>query len=258
MNVVVNSNYILTPYYDGIIKDTSRAFWYEYQTKNYIPYDFFVLKTRLTYYVDKGLNIHFDSFRYEGQMLYCVLLSNGVTIVPIDFTKSNYYQNIVNTIMIDYPRHCTLLHMNQTFLTNNFFKPLSNRWVTTVLPYCYQHFIDNMYQPILYNNQLLINIDPTQHLNDALINVNDVDDYYKDFNNVYDVLQTKIINDLYQLYKKGVIVLNQDLDNHFIQDLKLKPLYHDGETQIYVANWTDENVIDKTAFLEEQLRQMIS
>lgn len=254
MDVIVNSDYVLTPYYDGIITDTTRPFWYEYQFNNYTPYDFFVLKTRLTYDVPQGYNIHFDSFRYEGQMRYCVLLSNGYTIVPINKEQTAYYQNSVDQIILNHPHHCTLVQMNQPFVTTNHDQSLPQRWVKTILPYCYKQLIKEQYQPILFNNQLLINIDPTRVYDDTDIK-NNVDDYYKDYNAVYDVLQTNLINNLFNLYQQGIIVLNKDLDDDFINHWQLKPYYNTGnQTQIYVARWTNKDIKDKTAFLENQLR----
>src|SRR5437016_4405407 len=132
MDVIVQSEFIITPYYDGIIKDTNQPFWYEYQFNNYTPYDFFVLTTRLTPYIEKTNTVQFDSNRYTGAMRYFINFSNGYNLVPLNKDEAQKYQTIVNDILKIYPRHVTLLHTNQTFLTKRFIKPLSNRWVTTV------------------------------------------------------------------------------------------------------------------------------
>jgi hypothetical protein len=243
MDTIVQSEYIITPYYNHIIKNTNQPFWYEYQSKNYTPYQFFVLKTRLTPYIKKYQNIGFDSFRYEGQMRYFVNIANAETIIPLTSEQSHHYQQIVNNIISYYPNHCTLLYINQTFVTNECHKSLPQSFVQSVLPYCYHYIIDQEYEPLLYDDQLLINI------NDKTLND-------KKYNDVYDDLQNKMLNYLYHLYEYGVILLNDIDDQQFINDWQLQPLYlGDEDNQLYKTTWTSPYVYHVTQFLKDQYEQ---
>ena len=231
MDTIVQSEFIITPYYDHIIKNTNEPFWYEFQSKNHTPYDFFVLKTRLTPYISKYQNIGFDSHRYEGQMRYFVNIADANIVIPLSKEQASQYQYIVNHIISNYPQHCTLLYDNQTFLTSLFNKPLSNQFVQSILPYCYQHFIDDQYEPILYDHQLLITIQD------------------ENYNHIYNELQNQLINELYKLYKMGTIALNPTEHQQFISDWQLIPLYNN----IYTTTWTNSYINDLTQFLDDQL-----
>lgn len=233
MDVIVHAEPIITPYYDVIIKDTNKPFWYNDQNKNYTSYDFFILKTRLTPYVKKHYHIGFDSYRYEGKMQYFVILSTAQTIIPLTKEESNNYQQIVNTILTTYPKHVTLLYLYQEFVTNKLTKSLSPLFVQSVLPYCYQYIIDEQYQPILYDNQLLIKM---------------CDNTYND---LYDQLQNKIINYLHRLYQIGTIVFNT-IDNQFINDWQLQSLNFNNH--LYTPTWTSPYVNDMTQFLQDQYK----
>lgn len=256
MDVIVDSDFILTPYYDGIIKDTNEPFWYENQSYHHTPYDFFILKTRLKPYINPCYTIEFDSNRYEGQMRYIINFSNGFHLVPLNKQEAQHYQTIVNTTLSLYPRHVTLLYTNQTLLTTQSTIPLNQTWATSVLPYIYQSFINQQYEPILYENQLLINIDPTRHYDDTMIDTYQTDSYYKDYNYIYNQLQDLLINHLSTLYKQGVILLNPEHDEPFITDWQLRPLYKNiKNTPLYTVDWTSSHVENQSVFLQDQLQR---
>ena len=133
--------------------------------------------------------------------------------------------------------------------------PLDQKWATNVLPYLYQSFLNQQYEPILYENQLLINIDPMRHYDDPMIDTYQTAGYYKDYNDVYNQLQELLINYLSTLYQQGVILLNPQYDEAFITDWQLRPLYKNREkSQLYTVDWTSPYVDNLTIFLQDQLQ----
>lgn len=241
MNTVVKSDIILTPYYNEIIKDTNTPFWYTNVKKNYEPYQFFVLRTRLISAVPKSIQINIDSNQYEDKMRYNITLSNSNNILPLSKVEADVYQGIVNDILINYPSHCLFLYKEQVYKTSKYNKPLSNDWVTKILPYCYDKLIDKQYNPILYNDSIIININPKNTYNDLTINTDHVENYYYDYNDVHYKLQEHVINKLYEIYLQGGMVLNKDLNYEMIDNWHLIPLYNTyNSVQIYVPNWKNE------------------
>jgi hypothetical protein len=249
MNTLVHSEYILTPYTDEIIKDTNVPYWYENQHYNHIPYNFFVLTTRLTPLIPQ-YTVGFDSYRAFGIMRYTVILSDANNIVSLTAIEAQKYQHMVDDIISIYPDHCTLIFTTQPFVTplgDKHRTSLPNTWVASVLPHCYKQLIKEKYDPIWLNNQLLIN------LKDVSIKYTDLSVVYKTYNDVYNKLQNDLINTLHDMYDKGTVFANPLIDQtvmdkwHFV---------HTTFNHLYTVNWRDERFApDLTDFLTKQLQR---
>ena len=241
---IFDTNPLLTPYYRKInhSKDT---YWYidvKFGT-NATPYQFFVLTTRLRYHVPLKYEIDYKTYQYNNIMKYVVDFGD---FSPMATTKN--YQPIINNIINTYHEHCMFLHMNQSFIMKNFNKPLPNHWVISVLPYCYKDLISLLYDPILNKNEILININPNYKFNDERLN--DIEDYYIDYNKVYDNLQDIVIEELYKMYNKGVVVADPIYDNDVINEYQL--YVYNNNINLYM---TDMYIENKTEFLIHALKK---
>lgn len=237
---IFETNPLLTPYYRKInhSKDT---YWYlnvNFQT-NASPYKFFVMTTRLRYHVPLIYDIDYKTYQYNNMMKYVVDLD---TFIPDSKLK---YQNLINDIVSKNPNHCMFIHMNQSFIIEKYNKPLPNNWVISVLPYCYKNLIGLEYDPILNNNEILININPDGKYNDQRIS--DIEDYFIDYNHVYDKLQNIVLEQLYIMYHNGVVVADMNHDYDIINQYKLYPLTEN----LYI---TDMYIENKSEFLMNALK----
>jgi hypothetical protein len=233
MTTIVQSHHIVTPYYDEIIQDTNVPFWYLNQKHHHIPYQFFVLKTRLKPFVPDHYYIGFDHHRYFGAMHYTVVFSNNGAMVPLTQLEADKYQNIVNTIIKEYPTYCTIIYYKQPLISTKYNTLIPPRWVTSVLPYVYK-LIDNA---ILVNGQIMVELDA----NDA-------------YNITYKNIQNKFIDTMFDMYFRGTVVASATRDADVIEQWRLKPLYNtDNDVQLYTASWVDDRVSNASDFLMEQL-----
>ena len=258
---VIRSAYVLTPYYRDIIEVTSNPFWYEKQSQNYIPYNFYVITTRLRPNVPSTYYIDYASYKLNGKMQFAVQFMDGINVVQLTNDDANKYQKLVDDIIVTYPDHCTLFYKDQIFISTSQYIPLPNQWVNSILPYCYNHLLDQQYDPLYMNDQVLINISPTRSYYDINIDDHTTTNYYYEYDKVFFNLQELFINTLYDIYKQGAIVLNPSLDKTFIEKWSLIPLYNNtnqaNETQIYIATWRDERFAPNiTEFLSDRLHDI--
>ncbi|HSW76547.1 MAG TPA: hypothetical protein VLG50_05855 [Candidatus Saccharimonadales bacterium] len=227
----------ITPYYRIINNDPDPFWYYNNDIKtNVTPYQFFVLTTRLRHVVDLKLDILFYTYRYEDKMKYTLELDDGDQILTMSKLDAKKYQYLIDDIIKIHPNHCTLFYFEQPIVFN---KIINKQWLFTILPYLLR-LIDEAYQPLLYNNQILVN----------LINIDDYLSLHMD-------LQKQMINHMYDLYQQGVVVANAIDDHQVINDYRLVPLYQDinnKKTQLYIAHWTDDTIKNKTEFLLTKLR----
>jgi len=222
---IFDTNPLLTPYYREIA-DTSNSYWYLDPTykSNTTAYHFFVLTTRLRYEIPLEYEINYKSYRYNNLMKYIIDIKND----------NNLYQSKIDDIVNNNPNHCMFLHMNQSFITGKHAKPLPKNWVISVLPYCYKHFIDEQYEPILDKNQILININPDHAYDDTNVNTRHIDNYSMDYIEVYNKLQDLVIEKLYHMYENGIIVAHGVYDKNKIKNYY--PIYNTTEPQLYAFN----------------------
>jgi hypothetical protein len=243
---IFSSNPLITPYYKEITPLAPD--WYlniGYQS-NVSDYQLFTLTTRLRYEVPMKEEIIYKLYKYNDIMKYVVDIGDDG-----DKNNKKHYQQLINDIVTVNPNHCMFLHMNQQFISGQL-KPLPNDWVRSIIPYCYYHLIDPQYDPILENNQILININPDNYYNDPSINSNKVEDYYIDYNQVYDKLQDIVINKLYNFYNHGVVVAHSKYNSLLIEKYNLVPLYNDfNEIGLY---YTDIYIPNKTEYLINKLK----
>lgn len=238
---IFETNPLLTPYYRKI-NQSKDTYWYidiNFKT-NATPYHFFVLTTRLRYHVPLEYEIDYKTYQYNNVMKY---------IVDVPYDKK--YQDIINDIILNHHDHCMFLHMDQSFINKNHNKPLPNHWVISVLPYCYHQLIDEQYDPILKNNYILININPDNKYKDDQISI--VDDYFIDYNKVYNKLQDIVIDKLYNMYINGSVVASGKYDVNVINKYKMFPVYNTNtDVQLYM---TDLYIPNKSEFLMYQLKK---
>ena len=209
--------HIKTPYQSKIIINTNVGFWWENLELNYIPYDFFVLKTRLRAYVPEEYDIDFASYQYEEIMIFVILFKTN-DIIQLSEKKAIYYQSLVNDF-VKY-EHCELIVD---------FK--HREWQNMVLKYVE---LDEQYDLILENGKLLINLHPDRVYQDDSIKGSEVTNYYYDYLDVYIQLQKQILKKLKHMYKKGFIVTD---DFELIDKYQLIPykgkLYQTTNTYDY-------------------------
>ncbi len=217
--------HVTTPYQMKIITNTNVGFWWENKEINYIPYDFFVLKTRLRSYVPIEYDIDFASYQYEEIMIFVVVFRMN-DIIPFTQKEAVYYQGLVDDF-VKY-EHCELIID---------FK--HQRWQNTILKYI---DMDEQYDPIMINNKLLINLHPDRFYQDDSIKGSEVTHYYYDYLNVYLQLQKQIFKKLKHMYKKGVVVIDDDRQD-FINEWQLIQYNH---RKLYQTTTTyDYDITDK-------------
>lgn len=235
MTTIVKTNYIITPYYDEIIKDTNTPFWFLNQKHHHIPYQFFVLKTRLQPYVPNNYYIGFGHHRYFGVMQYTIVFST-THLISLSKSEADKYQQIVDTITKTYPTYCTLIYFNLQLISTKYNTNISVTWVASVLPYCYKKLLSN-YNVILYDGQILIELDANE--------------YYEQ----YKVIQNDLIDTLYDMYYKGTVVANPISDADIIEKWNLVPFFNNNNNvQLYTINWIDARVSNNISeFLMERL-----
>jgi len=229
---IFKENPLLTPYYRKVLKLTPDWFLHLDYEANGDEYDLFVITTRLRYEVPLEYDIDYKSYKDNDKMRYVV------DFTDTEFLKNNksYYQKLINDIVKNNPKHCMFLHMNQLFLTKNKLNPLPNDWVRSIIPYCYKHLL-NKYDPILEENQVLININPDKYINDDEVNIEKIQNYYIDFNFVYNQLQEIVLNKLYDYYNYGVVVAHRDFNKDMIEKYNLIPLYNENQdVELYYSN----------------------
>ncbi len=199
--------HIKTPYQMKIITNVTEGFWWENQKLNYIPYDFFVLKTRLRSVVPMSYDINFSSYQYETVMIFLVEFDTAYEKVKLTLEEADHYQQLVN----DYVKynHCELILS---------FKDLV--WQNSVLPFTK---IDKQYDPIFINDKLLINIHPHNTYQDDTIKGSEVSQYYLDYQDVYLQLQDQIHKKLKKMYHH-VVVANAIVDKEVIDEWELIPI----------------------------------
>lgn len=262
MTTIVKSHYIVTPYYDEIIKDTTVPLWYLNQKYHHTPYQFFVLKTRLRPYVPSEYYIGLGHERYFGQMQYTILFSSNGSIVPLTQLEADKYQQHVNNIIQHYPTYCTLIYYKQPLYSSTYNTTIPTVWVTSVLPYVYQMVPGNT---IFVDGQILIDLEPKNDIKDGYSIEEEMKDNFmdsKDSNDIYDIIyteiQNKFIDRLYELYKKGTVVANAERDADIIEKWRLVPLLNNGyDTQLYTTTWIDQRVTDNiTEFLMNRLHNL--
>lgn len=225
---------LITPYYKQILNDPD---WTDIHYKsNASKYKFFILTTRLRYDVPLEYDINYKSYRYNNVMKY---------IVDLGFKADKRYQLLINDIIKTHPNHCMFFDMRQSFINQSHTKQLPSYWVKSIIPYCYHHLIDEQYDPILYQNQILINIDPDLEYKDYDISM--VDGYYYNYNMVYDKLQDLIIDKLYDMYDQGVVVAHPIYNKNIIDNYNMIELY----PMLY---YTNQYIPNKTEFLIKTLK----
>lgn len=258
MTTIVKSHYIVTPYYDEIIKDTTFPLWYLNQKYHHTPYQFFVLKTRLRPYVPSEYYIGLGHERYFGQMQYTILFSSNGAIVPLTQLEADKYQQHVNNIIQHYPTYCTLIYYKQPLYSSTYNTTIPTVWVTSVLPYVYPMVPGNT---IFVDGQILIDLEPKSDAKGGYNIKEEMISNFKDSNNndIYDIIytqiQNKFVDRLYELYKKGTVVASAERDADVIEKWRLVPLLNtNNDTQLYTTTWIDQRVTGNiTEFLMDRL-----
>lgn len=223
--------HISTPYEMEIITETNVGFWWENQVLNYIPYDFFVLKTRLRSYVPEEYDIDFYSYQYKDIMVFTVVFTNPDGKVQITQAQADYYQDLVD-YFVQY-EHCEMI-----LDTNHL------AWQNTILPYIK---IDEQYEPIVVNNKLLINLHPDRFYHDETIKGYEVGQYYYDYLDVYLQLQKQILDQINNMYEKGTVVADPVIDRDVIEKYQLIKMDMDKEgLQLYTTTNTYDYDITAT------------
>ncbi len=167
IDMIFNQPHIKTPYKFKIITKTNIPFWWEYQKINYVPYNFFVLKTRLRKHIPMIYNIEFASYQYKYKMIYVVELHDENGKVNLTQKDADQYQILVNQFVKN--DHCELI-LDQ--LAPNL-------------------IIDKQYDPI-YDNGWLINLHPKNYYYDESIKGSEIENYYYDYLDVYIQLQNQM------------------------------------------------------------------
>ena len=202
---IFRAPHIKTPYHRMIIKNTNIGFWWENQQLNYIPYNFFVIKTRLRSQVPLIYDIDFASYQYKDKMIFVVVLRTAEGIVKLSRQEADQYQKLVDDF-VKY-EHCELI-INYKY----------EKWYNEVLPFIE---LDEQYQPMIIDHQLLINLHPDRVYQDDTIKGSEVTNYYYDYLDVYLQLQQQLINKLDEMYAKGVIVADAIKDKDLIDEWQL-------------------------------------
>lgn len=229
--------HVITPYLRVIAFDDTQPFWVDGLENNYTHYDFFILTTRLRHVITEGF-IEFYFYQWETVMKAILEIEKDGVLMESTPHRAHQLQRQVDQILERFPRHCCLFYVQQPFYHN---KILNKTWLVTILPYML-HLIDKKYNPIMYDNQILVNL-------------NNTNDYFN-YQQIHANLQALIINEAYNLYTRGAVILNKSLQQSFIDQYGLTPWMNGkDETQVYIAKdlMVDGN---KTEYLLLQLRMI--
>ena len=219
---IFNHPHIETPYQMLIIRNTNVGFWWENQKINYIPYDFFVLKTRLRPFVPITYDIDFASYQYKDRMIWLVEF-HSTSKVKLSQNDANQYQDLVDEFVKE--EHCELI------------LDYKHDWYLSILPFLE---IDQQYDPMI-TNKILINLHSDRYYHDESIKGSERTHYYYDYLDVYLQLQKQLLKKLNQMYKKGVVVADPVIDKDVIDEWQLVINYQGlyTTTNIYDFDITD-------------------
>lgn len=223
---LLKTEIVYTPYYYSIIKGyegEDGGWYYEDSTRNYSDYDLFAFKTRMRPVI-RQMNSSWEpsifQLRTDTDMVHILEVKDGDVVVSISPEMKVILDKAV-TISAEHEGYALVFTCeNDIYYKNTRF---SKEWLRTIITYI------NLPHDVSATDWFF---------DDTNLMVKFMEENYLD---EFNRLHLFIIDELYNLYMHGAMVLDSEDNEQFIQDWELK-MYNptlDSGNNLYLTEWND-------------------
>lgn len=243
---LIQTSTVFTPFYRPILEREDIKDGIPAPETNYLPYDLFAFRTKFErglYHINPTYHFSFVSKQINKVMKLTIDIYKGDTFVPLDPTLAKTLQTLVDECVATFPKLCVLLDSRIPIIRGT--KTLTKAWVNSLFPFL---AFEKRFRAIFDNGRIYIDLS------------RDID-----YLNLYKKMYMKMIDVLFEYYKRGVIPLSPRLHNHIIEDWALQKVYeqyvkpgdnnYPGELALYEATWKNPHfATDMVAFLYDRIQ----
>lgn len=244
----IQTNPVLTPFYRTILDRENVQDGIPAPENSYLPYDLFTFRTkfeRKLYGLDPTYHFSFVSKQIHNVMRLTIDIYKGATFVPLNVSLASRIQQLVDECVSTYPKLCLLLDARVPITRGT--KTLTKSWMRSLFPFL---SFEKRFHAVFEEGRIYIDLR------------DDVE-----YTNRYTKLYLKLVDVLFDYYKRGLVPLSPKFHNDIINNWSLEKVYeqyvppgqggYPGEIALYEATWKNHHFApDMVSFLYDRVQSI--